>query len=48
LVGLPVAYLSFVTEIDGASYHVSGTLRTSALSDIVSKNRGTASVSGKR
>jgi hypothetical protein len=41
LVGLPVAYLSFVTEIDGASYHVSGTLRTSALSDIVSRTRGT-------
>jgi hypothetical protein len=47
LVGLPVAYLSFVTKVDGASYHVTGTLRTSALSDIVSKTRGTASVSGR-
>jgi hypothetical protein len=48
LLGLPVANLNFVTEIDGANYHVSGTLRTSTLSDIVSKTRGTASVSGKR
>lgn len=48
LVGFPVAYLSFVTEVDGPSYHVSGTLRTTALSDIVAKTRGTASVSGKR
>lgn len=47
LVGLPVAYLNFVTEVDGANYRVSGTLRTSTLSDIVSKTRGTASVSGK-
>lgn len=47
LVGLPVAYLNFVTEVEGTSYRVSGTLRTSTLSDIVSKTRGTASVSGK-
>ncbi|MCY0148713.1 DUF3108 domain-containing protein [Hoeflea sp. G2-23] len=47
LIGLPVAYLSFKTEIDGASYQISGSLRTSALSDIVSKTRGNASVSGR-
>lgn len=47
LVGLPVAYLNFVTQVDGANYSVSGSLRTSTLSDVVSKTRGTASVSGR-
>lgn len=47
LIGLPVAYLKFKTEIDGASYKISGNLRTSALTNIVSKSRGNASVSGK-
>ncbi|MBC7283751.1 DUF3108 domain-containing protein, partial [Hoeflea sp.] len=48
LIGLPVAYASFVSEVNGNDYRISGTLRTSALSDIFSKTRGTASVSGKR
>lgn len=46
LAGLPVAYLNFVTEVDGANYSISGTMRTSALSDMFSKTRGNASVSG--
>jgi hypothetical protein len=47
LIGFPVAYLNFITEVDGASYKISGNLRTSALSDVVSKTRGSASVSGR-
>lgn len=47
LVGFPVASASFVTVIDGASYRISGQMRTSALSDLISKTRGNASVSGK-
>lgn len=47
LVGFPVAYASFVSEVDGAAYTISGTVRTSALSDILSKARGTAKVSGR-
>lgn len=47
LVGLPVAYLSFVTQVDDKSYRISGSMRTSPLSDIISKTRGNASVSGK-
>ena len=47
LIGLPVAYASFVSEVEGDSYKITGTLQTSALSDIVSKARGNASVSGK-
>ncbi|MBC7284298.1 MAG: DUF3108 domain-containing protein, partial [Hoeflea sp.] len=31
LIGLPVAYASFVSEVDGNDYRISGTLRTSAL-----------------
>lgn len=47
LIGFPVAYASFLTEIDGGSYKITGDMRTSALSDIISKSRGEASVSGK-
>lgn len=47
LIGLPVASARFVTEVDGKSYTISGDLRSSALSDIFSKIRGNASVSGK-
>ena len=47
LVGFPVAYASFITDVDGNNYKISGTLRTSALSDILSKTRGTANVSGR-
>ncbi|MDP2733565.1 MAG: DUF3108 domain-containing protein [Hoeflea sp.] len=47
LAGFPVAYASFLTEIDGSSYTITGDMRTSALSDIFSKTRGEASVSGR-
>lgn len=47
LLGFPVASASFRTEVDGSSYTISGDVRTTVLSDIVSKIRGTASVSGK-
>jgi len=47
LVGLPVAYASFVTVVDGAAYNITGDLRTSVFTDIISKTRGNASVSGK-
>lgn len=47
LIGFPVAYMSFVTEIDEADYTISADLRSSALSDIVSRTRGKASVTGK-
>ncbi|MCY0092499.1 DUF3108 domain-containing protein [Hoeflea ulvae] len=47
LIGFPVAYASFVTVIDGRSYEITGEMRTSALSDIISKARGEASVTGK-
>ena len=47
LIGFPVAYASFITNVDGNNYKISGTLRTSALSDILSKTRGTANVSGR-
>lgn len=47
LIGLPVAYASFSTEVDGANYRISGNLRTSALTDVLSKTRGEASVSGR-
>lgn len=47
LAGFPVAYASFVTEINGSSYKISGDMRTSALSDMFSKTRGEASVSGR-
>lgn len=47
LVGLPIAYASFVSEVEGNSYKISGNLRTSALSDIISKTHGKATVSGK-
>ncbi len=47
LVGLPVASMSFVTTVDGAGYRISGSMRTSALTDIVGKTRGTAEASGR-
>lgn len=47
LIGFPVASAKFLTEVDGKSYKISGDLRSSALSDIFSKTRGNASVSGK-
>lgn len=47
LIGFPVAYASFVSEVNGNDYKISGTLRTSALSDILSKTRGTANVTGR-
>ena len=47
LIGFPVAYASFISEVDGNDYRISGNLRTSALSDILSKTRGTAKVSGR-
>ena len=46
LLGLPVAYLSFVTVLDGDEYSISGDLTTSALADIIEKTRGSARVSG--
>ncbi|WP_340159073.1 DUF3108 domain-containing protein [uncultured Hoeflea sp.] len=46
LAGLPMAYASFVTQVDGASYTISGDVKTSAFADILSKVRGNASVSG--
>ncbi|WP_394691693.1 DUF3108 domain-containing protein [Hoeflea sp.] len=46
LIGLPVASAKFVTEVDGKSYKISGELRSSALSDLFSKVRGNARVSG--
>jgi len=46
LVGLPMAYASFVTKVDGPSYKISGDVKTSAFADILSKVRGNASVSG--
>ena len=46
LVGFPVAHANFVTQVDGASYRISGEMRTSAFTDILSKVRGNASVSG--
>ncbi|MDF1608065.1 DUF3108 domain-containing protein [Hoeflea sp. YIM 152468] len=46
LLGLPVASARFRTVIDGKSYTISGDVRTTVLSDIVSKIRGTTSVSG--
>jgi hypothetical protein len=46
LVGFPVASANFVTEVDGKSYKISGDLRSSAFSDLFSKTRGNASVSG--
>ena len=47
LIGFPVASASFLTRVDGKSYSISGDLRSSALSDIFSRTRGNASVSGK-
>lgn len=47
LIGFPVASAKFLTEVDGNAYKISGDLRSSALSDIFSKTRGNASVSGK-
>ncbi|WP_291009665.1 DUF3108 domain-containing protein [Hoeflea sp.] len=47
LIGLPVAYANFVSEVNGNDYRISGTLRTSAFSDILSKTRGSADVSGR-
>lgn len=47
LVGFPVASARFLTEVDGSSYKISGDVRTSVFSDIVSKIRGTTSVSGE-
>ncbi len=46
LVGFPVASANFVTEVDGKSYKISGDMRSSAFSDLFSKTRGNASVSG--
>tara|TARA_R110002020_G_scaffold198830_9_gene400121 strand:+ start:5251 stop:6075 length:825 start_codon:yes stop_codon:yes gene_type:complete len=46
LIGIPVAYASFVSEVDGTSYKISGNLQTSAISDIILKTRGSVSVSG--
>lgn len=46
LVGFPVASANFVTELDGTSYKISGDMRSSAFSDLFSKVRGNASVSG--
>lgn len=47
LIGFPVAYAKFVTEIDGNAYSIHGSVRSSALADVLSKTRGTASVSGR-
>lgn len=46
LVGFPVAYANFITHVDGDSYKISGDVKTSTFTDIVSKVRGNASVSG--
>lgn len=46
LLGLPVAYLSFLTVLDGDDYRISGKLTTSVLADIIEKTRGSAEVSG--
>lgn len=46
LVGFPIASANFVTEVDGQSYKISGDMRSSAFSDLFSKVRGNASVSG--
>lgn len=46
LVGFPVAYANFVTQVDGDTYKISGEMTTSAFTDILSKMRGNASVSG--
>ncbi|MEM5492741.1 DUF3108 domain-containing protein [Hoeflea sp. AS16] len=46
LVGFPVASAKFVTEVDGKSYKISGDMRSSAFSDLFSRVRGNASVSG--
>jgi len=47
LVGFPVAYAKFITHVDGDSYKITGDVMTSAFTDIVSKVRGNASVSGR-
>jgi hypothetical protein len=47
LVGFPVASAKFITQVDGASYSITGDLRSSAFSDLFSKVRGNANVSGK-
>jgi hypothetical protein len=46
LVGFPVAYANFITQVDGDAYKISGEMATSAFADILSKVRGNASVSG--
>lgn len=47
LVGFPVASANFITQVDGTSYSITGDLRSSAFSDLFSKVRGNANVSGK-
>jgi hypothetical protein len=47
LIGLPVGRASFRTTLDGARYRVEGTLASAGLADLVSKTKGTSSVSGR-
>lgn len=47
LVGFPVASAKFVTQVDGSSYRITGDLRSSAFSDLFSKVRGNADVTGR-
>lgn len=47
LIALPVASLTFVTQLEGAGFSISGSMKTSPLADIVEKTRGSAQVSGR-
>ncbi len=47
LLGLPIASLAFQTKLDGRSYQISGSLKTSFIAEILEPTRGTITSKGR-
>lgn len=47
LLGLPIASLAFKTKVDGRSYQISGSLKTSFIAEVIEPTRGTITSRGR-